>query len=232
VPPWLRISYSTPDAAVDELTGTFETQIAADPGRYGISEQEAADFATNRARWTAAYQATLSRTTRTPASITARQTRKRSLINGLKTLVGVAENWPEMTNDLRSELNLRIRDREPTPIPAPTQAPLCILEAVSGHLFFLKLRDVEAPTRRRRPANAKMAYLYTFAGDEPATDVREWKFEGGFTRTDLQVEMPPMLVPGTKIHFAACWVGTRGEFGPFSRPIMARINFDDVAQAA
>ena len=219
------------DAAFDAITANIERVASPSPDAYGVTAGQMSEYAVTRSRWLAAWELTKSPVTRSPANTVAKATARRHLYNATKGLIDIMQASPVMDDDKRAALGITIRSR-PSVVPAPSAAPGVEVVGVSGHLFLLRLRDVASPDRRRRPANARQAAVYTFAGDAPPADVGRWEMAELTGRTDVSVVVPAEVPPGTRVWVSACWVGTRSERGPYSVPVSRLVNFDDVVAPA
>ena len=73
-----------------------------------------------------AYAASISPNTNSKSNTEFKNTAKDALLygpGGAWQLVNICQAAPDMNNDLRAQLNIRIPDGSPTPVPIPTERP-------------------------------------------------------------------------------------------------------------
>ncbi len=120
-------------------------------------------------------------------------------------------------------LGVVVRNNMPTPTPAPIVSPE--MDIVSILANVVRVRMHSATGIRRKPASVLGATVYSYVGDTAPTDVNLWKFEGGTTRSTIDVEFDASLAPGTKVWLTSCWFNRRALTGPACTPIGALIQF-------
>ena len=124
-----------------------------------------------------------------------------------------------------------MRDTDPTPVPPPAEMPVIDIVSVVGWTMRLRLHNGDS-TRRRKPAGVQGAYVFTYTGETPPTDVNAWKFEGSTSKTETKIIFPTTLAVGTKIWLTAAWVNAKLQTGPATVPISTQINYGGLSQAA
>ncbi len=155
------------------------------------------------------------------------------LVNASRSLIAVCEAWPQMTDAKRSELNLPIRDREPTPQTRLTVAPFIDILSQNGLSVKVGLRDAAASTRRRRPAGAIGATILTHVGETAPATIEGWTFQGNTSKTTVDITFPPMTPRGAKVWIVATWFSRTSMSSPPSRPLFTYLSgADGLAQAA
>lgn len=65
--------------------------------------------------------------------------------NGIRKLVDIIQVYPGTTNQMRSEINITIKDTIPTPVPPPSTQPRVTLTGVDDNTVYFYLRDSAEP---------------------------------------------------------------------------------------
>lgn len=201
----------------------FNDKIRTGFAAYGLTSAQATAYDAKHDAFLTAYQTANNPDTRSPSNIVAKNMAKDALITELRRLAAIVQAYPAITPELLSELGLTIRDAEPSPIPAPTQAPgLDVLSAV-GRTVKVRLHDAAAPANRGKPDGVAGASIFSFVGESAPADLAQWEFEGNFTRTTVDVEFPTTVANGATVWFTARWFNPRMEMGPVSTPVSTNL---------
>ncbi|MFN3167227.1 MAG: hypothetical protein ACE37H_09220 [Phycisphaeraceae bacterium] len=220
------------DADLLTWSQNFLDRLGADPAGYGLTVEQAAAYGTAQSAYADAFALANQSTTRTPASVQAKNTARVALVTLIRELVDICQAWPGMTNDKRAELQITVRDNTPTPVPVPEEAPNIDILSVSGYTIMLRLHNGDS-TSRAKPEGVKGATLFSFVGDAPPTDLSAWKFEGNVTTTTrLAVTVPGTVAAGSKVWLTSFWFNTRAESGPATQPVSTNIQGGGLSQAA
>jgi hypothetical protein len=150
---------------------------------------------------------------------------KADLVSYLRALVRVVQNATTTTNAMRAELNIPLRDYEPSPIPVPGAAPILTVKKVWGHQITCRLESATSEGRAM-PPGVYGAQVYTFVGDEPASDTQVWVNQGLVTRTTFIIELPASVPAGAKVWVTAAWVNPRGQAGVACTPVMTGVGYE------
>lgn len=222
------------EAELDTWSRTFGLKITAAPTAYGLVAAQATAFAALNTAWHAAYLVTLDNATRTPMAIQAKNDAKDALIDGadgIRQLVRIIQAFPALTNPQRVELGITVPDADPTPVPPPSEPPVLAVLSTLGRTVKLQLRDMADSEKRGRPAGVAGATILLFVGEEAPIDPMEWVFCLNTTKTEVDIDFQPTIVPGSKVWMTAFWKNRREQSGPAAVPVSTRIG-DTLAQAA
>lgn len=220
----------TTESALSAFCANLSSKLSDAPTDYGQTVESAAAYAAVYDTFAAAYAIATDPDTRTSPAVQTKNTAKRALIAATRPLVQTLQNWPGMTNSKREQLEIPLRDTEPTPIPMPGEMPRLEVMSVAGRLFEIQLMDEKGD--KRWPAGVRAANLFSHVGPNPPGDLTQWKFEGGVTRLNPQVIVPESVAPGTEVYFTALWVNPRLQPGPACAPVMDYTNHSGLSQAA
>jgi hypothetical protein len=209
----------------------FSTLITANPVIYGLDLGQAAAYAALHAAFIAAYQTANDPSTRTPSAIVSKNDAKDALIASARDLAGIAQNFPGITDVLRSDLGITVPDTEPTPILPPSDPPGMDIISAVGRTVRLRLHDFNSPASRGKPDGVAGAAVFSFVGDTAPVELDDWQFEGNTTRTSVDVEFAPEVPNGSTVWLTAFWFNPRAQSGPAAQPLSTNIP-GGLAQAA
>jgi hypothetical protein len=216
------------EAELVTWSNNFNALLSANGPTYGILPAQSAAYTVLHDAWISAYQTASDNSTRTPSAITAKNLAKEALIedvNGIRKLVGIIQEFPGTTNVMRRDLEITVRDTEPTPAPVPSAAPgLSVVSAV-GRTVTIRMRDTENPDSRGRPPGVDGATVLSYLGSTPPApeDIAAWTFEGNSGRTTMSITFPPTVQSGATVWLTAFWFNTRKESGPSAQPLSTQI---------
>jgi hypothetical protein len=119
------------------------------------------------------------------------------------------------------ELDIVVRKTEPSPVPAPTDAPALTAASVFGRNVRLNLRNPITGKRAKVPGAIGVA-LYSFVGDEPPEGTAGWRSEGNVTKSEIIVQFDESVAPLSRVWFTGCYYTARGLSGPACTPVASR----------
>lgn len=215
-------------------SNAFFTKITATPTAFGLVAGQATAYGILNTAWANAYAAATDSETNSTAAITAKNVAKEALLNGpggARELVAIVQAFPGTTDEERSELRIRIRDVEPTPVPPPSEAPVLIVDSLLSRVLTLKIRSSEDDESRGKPEGVAGSTILMYVGAEAPLDPAVWTFVMNTTRTTAVIEFPPSIAPGAKVWLTAFWRNRRDDIGPASTPLSIRLG-DALAAAA
>jgi len=209
--------------------------LTADPVIYGLTLGQASDFATLQTAYADAYTIANNDSTRTPASIVTKNDAKEALINGpggIRELVDIIQAFPGTTNTMRANLQVTVRDVEPSPIEPPANAPVLEVMKVWGRQVTVRIKVTADSETRGKPEGVAGATVLRAVGENPPPGPSGWEFVGNTTRTKYTFIMPESVEPGTKIWITAFWFNPRAQSGPAATPVWTMTNNAGLSQAA
>lgn len=217
------------------LNSQLVAQGASSPtgDAWGVSAQQIADYTAAYQAYEAAYTAANENSTRTPSSI---QT-KNDARDALKALsrdyvVDILQVNPAMTNTIRRDLQITVRDTEPTPVDKPDTAPIVYVDKVWGRDVTILLRDSLNSESRARPEGVLGANIIYHVGETEPTTAEQWLPGGNATRTTHTITFPDSAQPGDKVWISALWYNTKGQTGPAATPVSTGIGYEGTSVAA
>lgn len=205
------------DVKLRDFTASFEKQISANPASFGLTVDEANEFAALNEAWQAAFTAANRNGTRTPTAIVVKDDARTAVVAMLRSLGMAIQKRPQTTNDQRTALGLRVPSPYRTPIGRPQSAPMLHVYSVLGQTVKITLRDLVHDGRRGKPFGVAGATIYVQVAEKASSNTSDWVSLGNFTRPKISLTLPTWLCPpGSKIWLAACWYNPRGQAGPMS----------------
>ena len=226
----------TREADLVAWSTNFHALLTAAPAPiYGLLAPQVAAYTALHNAWLAAYGVANQNSTRTPSSIVAKNDAKQNLINGvngIRQLVNIIQANPATTNQDRSDLQITVRDEQPSPAPIPLAGPALSVISTLGRSARIRLRDLANPDSRAKPEGVIGSTLFYFVGDAAPTDPQAWTFLANATRTLVDIDWPVAIAAGARVWLTAFWFNTRGESSPPSAEAISVRVGDTMAQAA
>lgn len=219
-----------PQSEFLEWTQNLYDELTAAPTNFGTTGDAIIPFATAFEGYKAAYAVAEKPETRTPPAIQTKQDRKTDLTKAIRPLVKTLQASPAMDDTKRELLGLPIPDRNPTPIPQPSEMPKLSIKRVEGNAIFVQLLNQNDD--KKRPTGAKQAFIYAWLGENPSGDLKAWRFEGATTRLDPNFILPDSVAPNTEVWVTAQWVNGKAQTGPACAPVQTWTNRSGLQNAA
>jgi hypothetical protein len=216
--------FPTSDTGLLAWSSRFSAGINASPEAFGLSPSQAADYAAIHASFATAMAA-CAPAMRNKTSVVAKNTARAALKAQARLLVSIIQGQPSVTDAEKTELGLTVRNPLRVPIPAPEESPTIQVEQVVVNRFTLRLLGSTNPGRRGKPSQVAGASIFYFAGEEAPTNLNDWAFATGTTRTRVEIVIPSSVAPGSKIWLTACWKNPRDMSGPLSHPISTYVQY-------
>lgn len=208
----------------------FSGFINAGPEAYGLTIEDAAAYTAAVTAYADALTVATNSGTRTTPTIQDKNTKKKDLIAATRPLVNTIQAFSGTTDMMRADLQITIRDTEPTPVPVPVTSPTLNVVSVFGRTIKFHLRDGDTESRAR-PEGVKGAVIHYAVGDTFPQDLSGWVFKGNTTKTTVDVTIPSNVPAGSKIWLLAQWTNTKLQTGPACTPVWTSIA-DGMTQAA
>ncbi len=205
------------EADLDVFVHNFDTRITATPTAIGLVAGQATIFHNLVVLWDAAYAVTQSHATRSGSAVIVKDEKKLALVKNLRELARIVQAYPATTNEMRSLLGLTV-PVVPQSQPAPGSEPKLDIMKVVRNDVSVQLRDSQNLSQLR-PPYAKAANVFSYIGNTPPATAEGWCFQGGTTRTRIDVSFDPSLPMGTKVYLTAFWKNERDMSGPACEPV-------------
>lgn len=206
----------TKDADFNNWSSNFSSLITAGPGTYGLIAADATAIAAAYSAWSAAYTLAINPPTRTPVTVADKDVQR---INALAIMRPYAQaislNAGVLVDD-KIAVGVNPRTNGPTPVSAPTSAPVLSLIGATFLQHLLRYRDEGAPsTSRAKPANVLQMQLYAAASTTIVTDPAVLPLKTVATKVPVTVQWESGD-RGKTAYYAARWITRTGLVGPWS----------------
>lgn len=219
------------EASLLAWSNNLATRLVGAPTDYGVTLPQAEAYAATQSAFAVAYGLLQDPATRNKPNVADKNTKKQALIEASREMVRIIQAWPEMTDKKREELQVTVPDVDPTPVPVPATMPRITFISALGRVVEFKVNDVDE-TRRGRPPQVAAALIYTYVGETPPLDIKQWNFQGPSTKVVNDVTFPVDTPAGATAWFTAVWVNRRMQPGPATNPVSINIAGGGVAAKA
>jgi hypothetical protein len=211
-------------------TSKFYTAMEANTAACNMTPELLTAYEAAQTAYADALAVATTPATRTPTAIETKDGLKAELVALTRRYVNICQASPLMTNPIRVDLQIPVRDTEPTPVPVPGEMPKLSVKMVRGNRLYLELLNQD--NEKRKPVGARSAWLYSWVGESPSPDLTQWEFRGETTRSDPELDFPLSVGPDTEVWVAALWVNPTGKPGPACAPVKEYTNRVGMNQAA
>ena len=225
-----RNFYAGDEAELASGSTNAVTILSPDPESFGVSGDILASYSSLAGQFNDAFALARSPSTRTPVVIKEKNDLKRQLKRASAELAAIITNTRLVDDGQIIALRMNPR-RSPQRRSVPQNSPRIEVISVIGRVVNILLFDPES-TSRGMPFGAFSAQIYSFVGQAPPENPREYHHEGPTTRARAQLIFPNDVPSGATIWLSANWVSKRGEVGIGSAPISFTLQGGAIAAAA
>jgi hypothetical protein len=209
------------DSKFDEWLANFSTLITAAPGTYGLMAGDAANIAAAAASWHAAYLLVTSPTTKTAATVSAKNTSRVNTLAVVRPYAQTISLNQGVTSGNKIAVGVNPRTSTPSPITPPTTNPILVLQSAANLSAFIRYRDSAASVSvKAKPYGVTQIQIYGAASATIVTDPTTLPLKGTFQKSPLVLTFASGNA-GQQFYTAARWATRTGGLSPWS-PI---INF-------
>lgn len=204
------------DESFDIWQANFMTIIVANVVAWALGSVTALQAA--QTNWAAAWAVARIKTTRNTGQVTAKKEAREAYEALLRPFIQqyIMVN-PLITNQDRDAMQIKPRETERTPIPAPTTLPEVSTVPLVGNrvnIFFRQQPDAQGVSRRGKPDGVQFCELALSTGMMPQSP-DQCSGRALASRTPFTAEFDAMQA-GQRAYFYARWVNPKGEGGPWS----------------
>lgn len=204
-----------PEDELLDWSAAFVSTISSNPEEFGIDGAMAAQYSALHASFQSWMTMLNEPRNRCTPNVRAKNESKKALVADARRLVRIMQASPVMTNVKRATLQITLPRDGATETHVPPLPPVLTIRDNQPRRVRLQLHKME-PGRGWKPEDVIGAMIFSFVGDKPSLDMRDWSFERHTTRKRVEITFPKSVVPGAKVWFTACWLNTRLEPGPYA----------------
>jgi hypothetical protein len=210
------------DAQFEIFQKQFVAGTTKTPVQYGITATDVTALTAGQTAWQTAYAAHIAAQ---QGAVSATQTKDEARAT-FEIALRVAAQKVHVTagsdNSLRAVVGLPPRAVVRAAVGTPRTRPIGRLEVTGPRTLVVHCSDELTPARYRKPQGVRGCEIYVFVGDQPPPDPAGYRFLALVTRTSYTHEHPPADAGKTATYLFR-WQNTKGETGPFSRAVTAKI---------
>lgn len=210
------------DDKFDIWQGQFITTVKTNPAKFGLSALDLTTALAQQTVWVAKYPAHVKAQMDAATATTAKDDARDTYEPTLRGLAQKVHGTPGMTNAIRAEAGLPDRGGARSSVGAPDTKPLPRIEGVEHYTLVIHWVDEETPLRRAKPDGVLGAQIYRYIGDQAPVDPAAFSFLGLDTATPYRDDHDPANA-GKTAHYVLRWQNAKGETGPWSSVISAKI---------
>lgn len=217
----------TKDADAVTWSQNFSDLITANPTDFGLVAGNAVTIAAVVTPWVAAYATAINPSTRTPASVTAKDNARAAMEAVCRPFAVQVSLNAGVTDENKTALGVTVRKTTPTPIPEPTTRPSLTLSSAQFNLQTIRYSDADLPTGKAKPPGAIGMELWVAVGTVPAIDPAQASFSAIVTKSPYNLPTNP-ADRGKVITMFGRWStrggsGGRAKVGPWSDPLISTV---------
>lgn len=209
------------------FAANFDELVNAAPGKYGLSDQQSANYRTLYMAFAATYPLAVDPGTRTVVTVKYKDAAKAAMLADVRKLSKIVCYTPSVA--VADRVRLGLSEFRPGGRPGrghtagpPKEAPWVAIVSTAGSTVRLRLRNRESPARIAKPRGISGATILTFVGNEPPTALSAWSFGCSCSTTMSDVAFDRTLTPpgvATRAWVTAQWIGAKQQSGPLSTPV-------------
>jgi len=207
------------DTDLNSWLANFSTLLSASPATYGQTSGTAATVATAVAAWSAAYALVTSPSTKTAATVSAKDTER---VNVLATVRPVAQNIslnPAVASTDKTAIGVNPRQNSPQPITPPTTYPILSVQAGAALQLYVRYRDSAAsPSVKSKPYGVQFVAIASATSATAITDPTMLTSVFNATKSPTLLQFGP-ADGGKQCYMAGFYVlrnGKKSGFGPIT----------------
>jgi hypothetical protein len=206
----------TTDRKFRDFSDNFFNVCAANAAAFNLSEPVMTRLDDLTSDFAQKLSAATNPQTRGVRTVFEKDECKKVLVAEIRKIARQVNGLMDVSNDQRQALGLNVRDTTPTRVPVPSVAPYVrITDAKSGQIHFELRQDGDL---RAKPDGVADALVFTFVGENPPADPRQWVYCMTTGKTNCTTAFPEGS-GGKKVWVAAFWTNSKGQNGPSSVPV-------------
>jgi hypothetical protein len=210
------------DDEFNKMQSTLISAVTADPAKFGVTPQDVTALHEAQTAWATSYPAHIKAQQDAQAATQAKEVARAGLEKVVRGVARKINATPRMDNATRAEAGLPPREGGRSVIGAPTTRPLGRIEMKPNRTMVIHFVDETTPQRLAKPQGVHGCQIWSYVGDTPPADASGWAFLALDTRTPYADEHEAADA-GKLAHYRLRWQNAKGETGPWSEVISARI---------
>lgn len=207
------------DADLNIWQGNLLTTIELNASQWGIPQNDLAIIKSFQNIWTSAFARLQTHKSITVADIMAKEIASLKLKKAIRPFIAewVAENKKISDTDL-ARMGLDIYSNARKLIPAPTSAPIGVVDFATPCKHFIHFCDQLSAFQMAKPAGVIGCEVYMKVGGNAPHEISELAFKGVCTGSPFEIKFESKN-SGSFVYYWLRWVNKYNEYGPWSETI-------------
>ena len=172
--------------------------------------------------WNGKYGAMLATQIAAQAAMTGKKDSRIAYEPPLRSAVGQLQKNPEVTDQDRRAMKITIAETARTAADVPESSPDGEIDVATRLRHIINFWDSATPGVKAKPHGVRGAQIFIKIGGEAPTSPDECKYLATDTKTPYTHDFE-MDEGGMMVYYLLRWENSRGEVGPWSRVISARV---------
>lgn len=194
----------------------FATLIAAAPASYGLTAGDATTISAANTAMSAAYALVVSPSTKTAATVQAKNTEKVISLQTVRPYAQVISKNAGVSSSAKIALGVNPNTSVPVPITVPTTSPTLSAQSTSTAGTILRFRDsTSSPSVKAKPYGVTQIQIFAAMSATPITDPTAIPFVEVATKSPLTLALGAGDA-GKTVYFTARWMTRKGLVGPYA----------------
>ena len=216
-----RSFYYGSDARVVAGSANMAALLGASAESFGLTPEIAEEYQALDSVLQEKYRLATTPETRTTIAVREKDEAMRSVQRRAAQIAMIAASTQTVSDAQLLSLGLSRRAKY-TRRPRPSTVPTVHVVWVRGRVVKLRI-DARNAEGTRLAKGAVSAYVFSYVGDAPPTDPRQYHFETSATRATVEIVFPNEVPSGATAWISAAWVSGRGERGNACPPVQVTI---------
>lgn len=145
----------------------------------------------------------------------AKDASRRDLIALLRSQIRRVQAHPGVNDMMRAELGITIPDLVPTPIPAPTTAPILTVDFSNRGEHSVNFKDELTPNSKAKPAGVVGCAIYRKVTDVQPAGISTMEYVGTSSSSPQRLVYEESQY-GSQVFYVGFWETAKGLRGPMS----------------
>ncbi|MBD0372172.1 MAG: hypothetical protein ICV60_15125 [Pyrinomonadaceae bacterium] len=211
-----------PDAEFNNWQANFISYLNSHMAELGLSAADLSLLTAAQLQWANTFSALLATQAAANAAIQNKNNARDSFETALRSMVRRMQGLPTVTEAMRAEMNISLRETTRAAAGVPTTRPVASVDTSQRLRHTINFVDEATPTKRSKPDGVMGCEIRVKVGGDAPAGPTGLQFLGIDTRTPYTSEYEGEDA-GKIAHYMLRWVNTRGEQGPWSQTVSATI---------
>lgn len=209
------------DAEFTTWAQNFMTTLSMNAAGLGVDAATITAMGVAHNNWKTIYAAHVTGQADARSKREAKDAERRSFESAIRALVAQLQASPDVDNNERQALGIRVRDTKPTPQSMAMSRPVGMVDTKHRLTHVISFVDEGTPTKKARPSGVTACQIWYKVGDAPAGP-NDVTYLATDSCTPYMMEFDQSDA-GKMAHYMLRWVGSKGQCGPWSETVSATI---------